>query len=87
MNQTHLPFLLDDNRTYEKVGAKEVWVRGGQSGLDKRQCTAQLTVFGDGVCLLRPTLIFRGKGSKVSAEGKKLGRTCKGQSSRQSLVW
>ena len=50
MDQTPLPFILDDNRTYDTVGAKEIWVRIGQSGLDKRQCTVQLTVFGDEVC-------------------------------------
>ena len=58
MDQTPLLFVLDDNRTYDTVGAKEIWVRSGQSGLDKRQCTVQLTVFGDGVCRLRPTLIL-----------------------------
>ena len=70
MDQTPLPFVLDDNRTYDTVGAKEIWVRSGQSGLDKRQCTVQLTVFGDGVCRLRPTLIFRGKGLRISKEEK-----------------
>ena len=63
-----LPFVLDDNRTYDTVGAKEIWVCSGQSGLDKRQCTVQLTVFGDGVCRLRPTLIFWGKGLRISRE-------------------
>ena len=60
MDQTPLPFVLDDNRTCDTVGAKEIWVRSGQSPLDKRQCTVQLTVFGDGVCRLRITLIFQG---------------------------
>ena len=58
MDQTPLPFVLDDNRTYDTVGAKKIWVRSGQSGLDKRQCTVQLTVFGDGVCRLRPTFFL-----------------------------
>ena len=70
MNQTPLSFVLDDNRTYDTVGAKEIWVRSGQSGLDKRQCTVQLTVFGDGVCRLRPTLIFWSKGLRISKEEK-----------------
>ena len=70
MDQTPLPFVLDDNRTYDTVGAKEIWVRSGQSGLDKRQCTVQLTVFGDGVCRLRPTLIVRGKGLRIPKEEK-----------------
>ena len=70
MDQTPLPLALDDNRTYDTVGAKEIWVRRGQSGLDKRQCTVQLTVFGGGVCRLRPTLIFQGKGLRISKEEK-----------------
>ena len=70
MDQTPLPFVLEDNRTYDSVGAKEIWVRSGQSGLDKRQCSVQLTVFGDRVCRLRPTLIFQGKGLRISKEEK-----------------
>ena len=45
MDQTPLPFVPDDSRTYDTVGAKEIWVRSGQSGLEKRQCTVQLIVF------------------------------------------
>ena len=36
MDQTPLPFVLDDSRTYDTVGAKEISVRSGQSDLDKR---------------------------------------------------
>ena len=49
MDQTPLPFVLDDGKTYDKKGVKEVWVQSGQSGLDKRQANVQLTVFADGV--------------------------------------
>ena len=70
MDQTPLPFVLDDNRTYDTVGAKEIWVRSGQSGLDKRQCTVQLTVFDDGVGRLIPTLVFQGKCLRISKEEK-----------------
>ena len=51
MDQTPLPFVLNDGRTYDAVGSKEMWVR---SGLDKRQFTVQLTIFDDGLCRLRP---------------------------------
>ena len=44
MDQTLLPFVLDDGKTYDKKGAKEVWAQSGQSGQDKRQPTFQLTV-------------------------------------------
>ena len=37
MDQTALPFVMDNNRTYDKTDADEVWVASSQSGLDKRQ--------------------------------------------------
>ena len=60
MDQTTIPFVLDDNRTYDKVGAKKFWIVSDQSGLET-QCTVQLTVFADGSSL-PPLIIFRGKG-------------------------
>jgi len=44
-----LPFTSTDGPTYEAKGAKSVCVQGGTSGLDKRQCTVQLTLFADGI--------------------------------------
>ena len=35
-----------------------------QSGLDKRQCTVQLTVFADGEPRVKPLLIFKGLGEE-----------------------
>ena len=49
MDQTPLPFNFSGGDTYADTGEKSVWVRGGASGLEKRQCTAQLTIFADGV--------------------------------------
>ena len=71
MEQTPLPYVLDDGKTYDMVGAMEVWSQSGQSGLDKRQATVQLTVFADGVARVRPTLIFRGTGKRIPVEEKK----------------
>ena len=65
MDQAPLPFVLDDRKTYDKKRVKEAWTQSGQSRLDKRQATVvQLTVFADGVERVRPTVIFRGKGSE-----------------------
>ena len=69
-NQTPLPFALDDGKTYDKKGEKKVWAQSGQSGLDKRQVTIQLTVFADGVDRVRSTVIFRGKSLRISAKEK-----------------
>ena len=55
-----MAFVMDDIRKYEKTSADEVWIASGQSDLEKRQCTVQLTIFADG-CALPPLLTFRGK--------------------------
>ena len=65
MDRAPLPFVLDDRKTYDKKGVKEVWAQSGQSGQDKRQTTVQLAVFTDGVDRVRPTVIFRGKGLRI----------------------
>lgn len=65
MDQTPLPFTFTDGETYANTGERSVWVRGGQSGLNKRQCTVQLTVFADGEPRVKPLLIFKGKGNNV----------------------
>ena len=63
MDQTPLP---DDGKTYDIAGSKEVWSASAASGLDKRQCTGQLTVFADGKQRVRPTIIFQGQGKRIS---------------------
>ena len=47
MDQTPLTFFLDENKTYDKKGAKE----------EKRQYTIQLTAIADGKTL-PPLIIF-----------------------------
>ena len=42
-----------------------LWVRGGGSRLDKRQCTVQITLFADGERRVKPLIIFRGKGKRI----------------------
>ena len=66
MDQTPLPFSFTGGQTYDTTNFPTVWVRGGASGLDKRQCTAQLTIFADGEPRVKPLLIFRGKGKCIS---------------------
>ena len=66
VDQTPLPFTFSQGSTYADKGDKTIWVVGGASGLDKRQCTAQLTVFADGEPRVKPMLIFRGTGKRIS---------------------
>ena len=57
IDQTVLRFVLVNGKTCDKKGVKEVWAQSGQSSLDKRQATVQLTVFADGVDRVRPTVL------------------------------
>ena len=70
MDQPPLPFVLDDAKTYDKKGVKELWAQSGQSSLDKSQATVQLTVFADGVDRVRPNVVFQGKDLRISAKEK-----------------
>ena len=38
MDQTLLPFCFTSGDTYADTGDKTVWIHGGASGMDKRQC-------------------------------------------------
>ena len=69
MDQSPLPFVLDDGTTYDEKGSK----KSGSHAVnrDKRQCTVQLTIFGDGIPRVRPTVIFRGKGKRNRLNQKK----------------
>ena len=70
VDQTPLPFTFNSGQGYNKTGEKTVWHRGATSGLDKYQCTVQLTIFADGEERVPPLLIFRGKGLRISQAEK-----------------
>ena len=70
VDQTPLPFSFTNGGTYADTGDKTVWVCGGASGLEKRQCTAQITLFADGEPRVKPLLIFKGKGKRISFREK-----------------
>ena len=44
MDQTPLPFILDDKKAYARTNVKDVIAKTGNSGWNKRQATAQITV-------------------------------------------
>ena len=68
IDQIPLPFVMDDGKTYNQTGLKDIWCASGSSGLEKRQCTVQLTIFADRVSRVRPLVIFRGKGLRIKVE-------------------
>ena len=61
MDQTPLLFVMDDGKTYADKGSCEVWRATHGSGLDKRQCSAQLTIFADEKPRVKPLGIFLGQ--------------------------
>ena len=61
-----LPFVNGLNSTWTDKESKRVRISQPSAGLEKRQCTLQLT-FGPGQRVYRPAVIFRGSGKRVSA--------------------
>jgi hypothetical protein len=61
MDQTPLPFeLTTTGRTYDHKGSNTVFLKGGPSGWEKRQCTLQVAISADGIGHYKPLLIFGG---------------------------
>ena len=69
VDQVPLPFVIDQDKTYEVKGSEQVWVSQPSSGLDKRQATLQLCIRAEGQQNVKPAIVFRGKGN-VSTEEK-----------------
>ena len=75
VDQVPLLFAIDHKTTYEVDIPREekrqhkVWVSNPGSGLEKHQCTLQVG-FSPGDDSLRISVIFRGKGKRISADEK-----------------
>ena len=75
VDQVPLPFVIDRKTTYEVNVPKEhrrdhkVWISNPGSGLEKRQCTLQVC-FSPTSDNIHIAVIFRGTGSKISADEK-----------------
>ena len=65
VNQTPFPFTFNGGEGYDVNVTSTVWYHGGASGLQKQQCTVQLTIFADGVPHVKSLLIFHGKGPRI----------------------
>ena len=71
VDQVPLPFVVEQDQTYEFEGSKQVWISQPGSGLDKRQATLQLCIKAEGEQTVKPAIIFRGKGNVLSAKKDK----------------
>ena len=68
VDQVPLPFVVDQDKTYDVTGNKQVWVSQPSTGLDKRQATLQLCIRAEGEQNVKPAIVFRGKGNITSEE-------------------
>ena len=69
VDQVPLPFVNGQIQTWEPTGSLRVAIAQPFAGLEKRQCTMQVT-FGPGGKVFRIAVIFRGKGKRISAVEK-----------------
>ena len=69
MDQPPQPFCFTQGSTYAERGERSVWLCGGASGLNKRQCTVQLTLFADGEPRVKLLVICCGKGKRIAVAG------------------
>src|SRR5206468_4066847 len=60
-DEVPIPFEFFDGSTYTLIGEKSVTGSVSNSSWSKRQATLVLYVFADGVCRIKPKLIFHGK--------------------------
>ena len=68
VDQVPLPFVVDQDKTYEIAGSNQVWISQPGSGLDKRQATLQLCIRAEGQQTVKPAIIFRGRGNIPTEE-------------------
>ena len=64
IDQVPLPFVIDQDKTYDLTGNTQVRVSQPSIGLDKRQATLQLCIRAKG----EQNIVFRAKGNVASAE-------------------
>ena len=71
IDQVPLPFVNEQDKTYNTLGAKPIRVPQPSPGLDKQQATLQLCTRADGEQKVKPPLIFREKGHVGTEEKEK----------------
>ena len=69
VDQVPLPFVVDQDRTYDFSGSKQIWVSQPGSGLDKREAVLQHCIRAEGRQTVKPE--FRGKGNASTQEREK----------------
>ena len=71
INQVPPPFVNEQDKNLQHMGARPVRVSQPSPGLDKQQATLQLCTRADGEQKVKPPLIFREKGHVATEEKEK----------------
>ena len=71
IDQVPLPFVNEQDKTYNTLGAKPVRVPQLSPGLYKQQATLQLCIRADGEQKVKPSLFLREKGCVATEEEEK----------------
>ena len=68
MDETLLPCVMEDVKAYADKGSSELWCATHGLGLDKKQCSVQLTIFVDGKLRVKSFVIFWNRGWRIKSE-------------------
>ena len=74
IDQVPLPFVNEQDKTYNMLDAKPLRVPQPSPGLDKQQATPQLCTRADGEQKVKPPLISREKGRVATEEKEKYNK-------------
>ena len=92
--QVPLPFVIDQDITYEVKGSEQVWVSQPSIGLVKRQATLQLCIRAEGEQNVKPAIVFRGKENVCADENAEYDggvdvcfQTCAWMDSEINMQW
>jgi hypothetical protein len=87
VDQIPMPFSLNPKRSYNTKG-QPCWIaKVGKSGLDKRQCSVQLTLRAEGEQFVHPVIVFKGCICPSRAERAELDKLKNIQWGFQPKAW
>ena len=68
VDQVPFPSVINQDRTYEESGSKQLWVSQPSSGLDRCQATLQLCIHASGEQIIKPAMVSGGGGNVAAIE-------------------
>ena len=71
-DEVSMPFIYEEETTYDTEGVDRVYIKAVGGGLEKRQFTVGVTLRAEGRQHIEPVIIFRGKGDKRKLKDMRL---------------